>query len=74
MNPLTLIGVIGTITQGIPEIKAAMGAISAMIQDQPLTPADYQALGAAMLAAHERVQGTVPAPAAAPASPPSAAA
>ena len=68
MNPLAIIGLLGTIVQGIPEIESAMGAIGAAIQGNALTPADYQALGQAMVAAHQRVQTgivSVSAPAAA---------
>lgn len=56
MNPLAIVGLLSAITQGIPEIATAIAAISKTINGEPLTPADYQALGEAVVAAHNRVQ------------------
>jgi hypothetical protein len=67
MNPLAIVGLISTIAQGIPEIEAAIGALTALANGTTPTPADFQALGQAVIAAHNRVQGLAAAPAAAPA-------
>ena len=57
MNPLAIVGLIATIAQGIPEIEAAIGALTALANGTTPTPADFQALGQAVIAAHNRVQG-----------------
>ena len=55
MSP-AIIALIGAIVQGLPEVEAAIAAIVKMSQGTQLTPEDMQALGAAMVAAHNRVQ------------------
>lgn len=67
MSPLAIVGLISTIAQGIPEIEAAIGALTALANGTTPTPADFQVLGQAVIAAHNRVQGLSVAPAAAPA-------
>ncbi len=55
MNPVA-IALISAILQNLPEIEAAVSAVVKMASGQPLTDADRLALGAAMEAAHQRVQ------------------
>ena len=65
MNPAVIIGMISMVVQGIPEIEAAVAALSAMMAGNTLTLEQQQALGAAMEAAHARVQALGAAPASA---------
>ena len=72
MNPLALVGIFSAIVQGIPEIEAAVSAMGSLAAGTALTAAQQQALGAAMEAAHYRVQGITPpaVPVPTPAAPP----
>ena len=58
MGAAAVIALVTTLVQGLPELEAAVDAIKAMVAGTVLTPAQLQALGAAVVAAHARVQGT----------------
>lgn len=56
MSPL-VIAILSAIVQGLPQIEEAVGALVKLAQNQPMSEADNAALGAAMVAAHQRAQG-----------------
>lgn len=56
MTPV-VIAILTAVVQGLPQIEAAIAALVKMAQNQPLSDADNAALGAAMVAAHQRAQG-----------------
>lgn len=56
MSPI-IITILTSLVEGLPQIEQAVAAIVKMAQNQPLSDAELAALGAAMVAAHQRAQG-----------------